>query len=41
MEKITVNKQQKKMIDFEKLNFSLINPENLQFSFETVGSNID
>jgi len=29
------------VIGFEKLNFSLINPENLQFSFETVGSNID
>ena len=26
------------VIGFEKLNFSLINPENLQFSFETVGS---
>jgi len=25
------------VIGFEKLNFSLINPENLQLSFETVG----
>jgi len=29
------------VIGFEKLNFSLINPENLQFSFETVGSNAE
>jgi len=26
------------VIGFEKLNFSLLNHENLQFSFETVGS---